>query len=323
MILSLGTFPTPVAAPFREMPRLVVKHDDLTGELYGGNKLRKLEHLVGAATQAGAKRLVTLGAVGSHHVLATTLYGRREGFEVDAVLVSQPASAHAEDNVRVSLALGLRAHAAPAWALAPPLVASLLGRDAFFVPLGGSSAAGSLGFVAAARELAAQVRAGELAEPDVIVVASGSGGTVAGLAVGLELEGLRTRVIGVAVSDPVIVLRLMALRLARATSRAAGLDRRAAARASARITIEGRYLGRGYGWPTEEGARATPLAAAGGVALDPTYTAKAFACAADLVRADPRRNVVYWHTLGAKGALPRIPQGDVPARIRRLLSPTG
>ena len=85
----------------------------------------------------------------------------------------------------------------------PPLVASRLARlgsDAYFVPLGGSNATGTLAFVDAASELAGQVRRGETPEPDVIVVASGSGGTVAGLAVGLEKERLRTRVIGVAVS---------------------------------------------------------------------------------------------------------------------------
>lgn len=320
MILSLGVFPTPVSVPLAEMPRLVVKRDDLASDIYGGNKLRKLERLLGAATQAGAKRIVTLGAVGSHQVVATTIYGRREGFEVEAVLVSQPASEHAEANVHAALALGLRAHTAAAWALAPPLVASRLGRDAYFVPLGGSSALGSLGFVDAAAELAGQVARGETPEPDVIVVASGSGGTVAGLAVGLEKAGLRSRVVGVAVSPPVPFLRIMTSRLARATAKLAGLDRASASRAVARITIDGRWLGRGYGHRTDAGTEAIAIAARGGLVLEPTYTAKAFACALDMVRKDASRQVLYWHTLGASSTAHLARAESLPSSIARLLT---
>lgn len=322
MRVHLGDFPTPVSAPFPDRPRLAVKRDDLASTVYGGNKLRKLEHLLGDAKAKGKRRLVTMGAVGSHQVVATALFGAREGFEVEAVLVSQPFSTHAEANVRASLALGLRAHAAPAWALAPPLVASRLGRDAYFVPLGGSNALGSLGFVAAASELAAQVRAGETPEPDVIVVASGSGGTVAGLAVGLEKEGMKTRVIGVAVSPPVIFLRLTTARLARATARAAGLDRAAASRAAARITIDGRFLGAGYGHRTDAGSNAMAIAMRVGLDLEPTYTAKAFACALDRVRHHPEEQVLYWHTLGTLGTLgsPAIgAASELPGRVHKLL----
>ena len=117
MRLRLGEFPTPVTSPFPDLPRLAVKRDDLASDLYGGNKLRKLERLLGDAKARGKKRIVTMGAVGSHQVVATALFGAREGFEVEAVLVSQPFSTHAEANVRAALALGLRAHAgARAWA---------------------------------------------------------------------------------------------------------------------------------------------------------------------------------------------------------------
>ena len=84
--------------------------------------------------------------------------------------------------------------------------------DTYFVPLGGSNALGSLGFVDAANEIAGQVAAGVMPEPDVVVVAMGSGGTAAGLAVGFEAAGMRTRVVGVAISQPVPVLSAMARR---------------------------------------------------------------------------------------------------------------
>src|SRR6478672_9992546 len=86
--LSLGRFPTPVGRLDGLVPpsvELWVKHDDASGSVYGGNKVRKLEFLLGEARASGARRLVTLGAIGSHHVLATAVYGGRAGFLVDAV----------------------------------------------------------------------------------------------------------------------------------------------------------------------------------------------------------------------------------------------
>jgi len=292
--LPLGTYPTPVEPG---PSGLSIKRDDLTSDLYGGNKVRKLELLLAAAREAGKTRLLTVGAVGSHQVVACAVYGAREGFRVDAVLVPQPASPHAELNLRVALAHGLHATGCPAWSLAPAYIASRWGGDAYFVPLGGSNALGSLGFIDAAEELAAQVRAGQLPEPDVAVVALGSGGTAAGLAVGFEQAGLRTRVIGVAVAPPTPVLRHLARRLAQKTAALAGLPVGVGVRAAKRIEVEGQWMGRGYGYATEAGEAATEVARRAGLTLDMTYTSKAFASA--LARAESAKpgEVLYWHTL--------------------------
>jgi D-cysteine desulfhydrase len=318
--IALGTYPTPVE---RHEAGLWVKRDDRTSDLYGGNKVRKLELLLGAAREAGKTRILTLGAVGSHQVVATAVYAEREGFEADAVLVAQPTSPHAELNLRVALAHGLRATACPAWSLAPAYVASRWGRDAYFVPLGGSNALGSLGFVEAAHELAAQVRAGELPEPDVVVVAMGSGGTAAGLAVGFEQAGLKTRVLGVAVAPPTPVLRHLARRLAQKTAAAAGSSIAIGVRAAKRIDVDGGFIGRGYGHPTEEGSAAMETARRGGLILDATYTAKAFACA--LARAKcGGEEVLYWHTLSTASLHALLPEGEallLPRALAALLKP--
>lgn len=305
---------------------LWVKRDDRTSDFYGGNKVRKLEVLLAAARDAGRSRVVTVGAAGSHQVVATSLYGAREGFSVEAVLVAQPHSLHAELNLRVALAHGLRAHACPAWGLAPAYVAAQLGRDAYFIPLGGSNPLGSLGFVDAARELAAQVRAGELAEPDVVVVALGSGGTAAGLAVGFEEAGMKTRVLGVAVAPPSPVLRHLSRRLAQKTAVVAGLPRSAAVRAAKRVDVDGAWIGRGYGHATDEGRRSVELAASAGLTLDDTYTAKAFACALTLARASGRgegREVLFWHTLSSAPLEPLLAESlahePLPGPLARLL----
>ncbi len=294
--IRIGAYPTPIQ--HFGAAGLWIKRDDRVSDLYGGNKVRKLEHLLGGARAAGKTRLLTLGAAGSHQVVATALYGKREGFTVEAVLVPQPSSEHARQNLRAALAQGLRATVASSWPAAPAVVASRLGRDAYFVPLGGSNALGSLGFVEAAKELAVQVAEGAMPEPDVVVVAMGSGGTAAGLAVGLELAGMRTRVVGVAISQPVAVLGAMARRVAAKTAELVGLSRGARGRAIARIEVDKRWLGRGYGHSTREGEAAAREAERAGVTLDVTYTAKAFACALDLARAK-ERVVLYWHTLSS------------------------
>jgi 1-aminocyclopropane-1-carboxylate deaminase/D-cysteine desulfhydrase-like pyridoxal-dependent ACC family enzyme len=335
--LELGSYPTPVErirALSTAASELWVKRDDLTSDVYGGNKVRKLELFFGAAREAGKSRILTIGAAGSHQVVATAIFGARHGFEVEAVLVPQPGSAHARENLRVAVAHGLRANVAPAWALGPPLVMARLARrrgDTFFIPLGGSSPLGTLAFVDAGRELAAQVRAGQMPEPDVAVVALGSGGTAAGLAVAFEETGLRTRVVGVAVSRPVSALAAMARRLAGASAVAAKLSADVGERAARRLEVTSAFLGKGYGHATRAGEEATAAAAAlpatgparvaaaaGGLALDATYTAKAFACALDRVRDGSDRTVLYWHTLSSAPLDPRgVARAPLEARLER------
>lgn len=322
-----STLPTRVEAlPGLSRPgtALWIKHDDESGSPYGGNKVRKLVHVLEDARARGAHRLVTVGAVGSHHVLATTLYGAAAGFEVEAVLVPQPRTPHVVANVRAGLAHGLRALPVGSYAMVPLRIAPrLLAKGSYLVTLGGSSVVGSMGYVDGARELAAQVREGAMPEPDVVVVALGSGGTAAGLAAGLELEGLRTRVVGVCVSKPAWLLGLMARRLARRCVHRAGGH--ATWRAIAdRLAIDGRYVGRGYGFATEAGDRATAAAASAGIALDPTYTAKAFAAALDRVASGGVQTVLYWHTLSSAPMAPLLAaaprEEELDPRVRRLLA---
>lgn len=311
--MRLGRYPTPVD---QVAERLWIKRDDRVAEPYGGNKVRKLERFFDAAEAEGKRRILTMGAAGSHQVLATAIYGRARGFEVEAVLVPQPSTVHAVDNLRIALGHGLAGVPAPAWSVAPAIVATRLRRDTYFIPLGGSNVTGSLGYVEAGRELAKQIGEGALPEPDVVVVALGSGGTAAGLAVGLEEARLRTRVVGVAVSHPARVLAVMASRLARDTARAAGV----APRAAARLEVDRRWVGRGYGYFTRDAQEAIADARDLGVELDPTYTAKAFACALARVRAGEER-VLFWHTLSTQPLEPLLEGApeELPRALAKLL----
>ncbi|CAN5207645.1 pyridoxal-phosphate dependent enzyme [soil metagenome] len=321
--LVFGSYPTPVERmDGLSTPRstLWVKRDDKTSALYGGNKVRKLEHLVAEAKRRGKKRILTIGAAGSHHVLATALFAAREGLAVDAVVVPQRYTAHVGMNLRADLAAGATLRPTWGYVTVPFAVAAAWTRESYFVPMGGSNVIGSMGYVSAAEELADQVRAGVLPEPDVAVVTLGSGGTVAGLAAGFAKVGLKTRVIAVVVAGPAFVGAWMASRLARSCYvRAGGTDRATMKR---RILATSKYLGGGYGIPSAEGDSATARAKAHGLALDPTYTAKCFAAALDVVARGEHRNVLYWHTLSSAPMAPLLEnapaEADLDPRLRKL-----
>jgi 1-aminocyclopropane-1-carboxylate deaminase/D-cysteine desulfhydrase-like pyridoxal-dependent ACC family enzyme len=304
--LQLGRYPTPVlrvASLSRPGSDLWVKRDDLTHEVYGGNKVRKLEYLLAEAIARRVRRVVTVGAVGSHHVLATTYFGMRAGLGVEAVLVPQPSTPHVLEVLRADLGLGLRAFPVRSWSAVPFVFGARVAAGAWPIPIGGSSVTGAMGYLQAARELAAQIRGGVLPEPDVCVVALGSGGTAAGLAAGFAAEGLKTRVVGACVSTPPWALRIVALWLVRACARRAGV----AASMAGRLAIDARFLGAGYGHASAGGEDAAAVAQEElGLILDPTYTAKAFASALWHVRARQAKNVLYWHTLSSAPMAPLL-----------------
>lgn len=294
----IGEYPTPVTR-YRE--DLWIKRDDLTAALYGGNKVRKLERLLVAAKEAGKTELLTVGAVGSHHVLATTLFGRRAGFRVTAVLLPQPRTEHVVANLRAGLAAGLRAVPARSYGEAVVRMAMLRRRAegrAYVIPPGGSNVVGTLGFVDAGQELAGQVAAGDLPEPGRVVVALGSGGTAAGLAVAFARAGLRTQVVGVAVAKPPWLLGLAARRLAYQVGAHLGGPRLGRA-AQRHLTMDGSAVGAGYGVATAAGHAACIVARSIPITLDDTYTAKAFACAMATASAAVGP-VLFWHTLSAE-----------------------
>lgn len=298
--LALGDGPTPVRR-LRAVDGVEawVKQDGLFGGPYGGNKVRKLEWVLADARRRGSRTILTIGALGTNHGLATAVYARRLGMGAALVLVDQPV----DDHVRVQLqrlrASGAALHftrSTPRTVAALPfLLARHAGRRGarpvapYYLPVGGSSPLGVLGYVEAGLELGEQVAAGALPEPAHVVVPVGSGGTVAGLALGLRLAGLRSRAVGVVVNDR---LRLDAARTARLAGRAAELLRRRGAALPVGplvrpddVLLARDWLGAGYGRPTAEAADAAALLRdADDLALDPVYAAKAMAGVLGLVR---------------------------------------
>jgi len=319
-MLDFGTYPTPIGCLEQlstATTTLWIKRDDLTHPVYGGSKLRKLGPLLDDAKSRGATKVVTMGAVGSHHVLATGVFGKLVGLSVEAVVLRQPQSPHVLETARASIGQGVVLVPAASYAEAARHLAVCAAAGAYLIPAGGSSLLGTRGLVAAAAELAEQVRAGLLPEPDLIVLPFGSGGTAAGLAAGVVQAGLATRVLAIAVAEPVKVFehkaRELAQELALPSSRVAVLER---------LEVDRRYLGDGYGRPTHASEHATREAARENLILDDTYTAKAFAAALDRVALGNERHVLFWHTLSSAALAPlliRAPGAhELASEIRQL-----
>jgi 1-aminocyclopropane-1-carboxylate deaminase/D-cysteine desulfhydrase-like pyridoxal-dependent ACC family enzyme len=313
--MPLGAYPTPVELLPKELrlgSPLWVKRDDLTNATYGGNKVRKLERILEHLKQRDVRSIVTVGAAGSHHALATALFARDAGIRVTAVLVPQPSTAHVLDNLRVTASLA-RVVPVPSFAHAAAAVVDEVACGAFYIPPGGSTADSSLAYAAAAKELLAQVARGLLPPPEVVVVPLGSGGTAAGLAAGFAHVGARVRVVAVLVSEPRTWVVRRVRRLAKRALAAMSGDE-----GGLSLSIEEGYLGGGYGAPTGEAEAALKLGAEAGLTLDLTYTAKTFAAA---TRVDARGPVVFWNTLSSAPLAPLLErsQGELSAELRALL----
>lgn len=293
-----------------------VKRDDQTHPVYGGNKVRKLAMLLAEARARGATDLVLVGAAGSNHVLATTVHGRALGFAVTAFVVPRPHSPEAEQSLRAAAALGCQlVPTRNEWAAVPRVAHELLrlklrGRRPWFIPPGGSSSVGALGYVHAVEELARQHTDGQLPWPDVMVCVLGSGGTVAGLAAGVRAVGRPCRVVGVGVWSAWASNRTALTWMARRTL---ALARGPGRTAPPELEVDLGQLGAGYGHPTEAALEAQALFARDGVVLDTTYTAKAAAGLLALARTDPSpRRFLFWHSLSSAPLGPLLGSGGLP-----------
>lgn len=281
-----------------------IKHDNLTGKLYGGNKVRKLEYLLKRAADKKRTRIATFGTVGSNHALATALYARELGFDCTCFLTHQTKTPLVPATLNMHIKNGteiVRYGGSYAKRMAT-LRKYLWGRNVWVVPGGGSSWLGAVGFVNAGLELAEQVGAGDLPSPDRVYVATGTMGTAAGLAVGLALAGLPAEVHAVRVSVPEIMneekLRRLIAKTALMLKR---LDETIPTDLATRVRIVVRHdcFAGGYAMSDTATDAAVKFAREQmNARLETTYTGKAMAA---LLRDldDPGlagRNLLFWNT---------------------------
>lgn len=282
-----------------------VKREDLLPLAFGGNKLRNLEFLLGAALADGADTLVTSGRRWSNHCRLTAAAGAKAGLAVEVVL-SGPRASTPGPGVRLMTALGATVHQLPTddRAARDAEVARVTrqiearGGRPYAIGVGGTGAVGAWGQVLAATELFDQADATGLTI-DVIVVPTATGGTQAGLIAGAVGRSPTTHVAGVVVARSASELRpTIAAMVSELRARIGG------APATAPIELDETQLGDGYGRPTAEAAQAADLLArTEGILVDPIYTAKALASLVAAVRrgAWDGLRVVFWHAGGLPG----------------------
>ncbi len=294
--LQLGSGPTPVRKleGLRSGPaELWLKDEGAFGDgAWGGNKVRKLEWLLPEAKRRGRRTILTFGGLGTNWGLATARYARAHGLHTALALVDQPVDQHVQEQLARLRDSGASLYFTHTKVRTVASLPRLLSRHSsgsrppLLVPAGGSSPLGTLGYVEVAFEIAAQVHDGALPEPTHIVVPIGSGGTTAGLLLGLRLAGLRTRVLGVVVNDK---LRLDSRTLLGLSQRSARLLRKRGANLGRisltedALTLTRDWLGPGYGHATPESQKARESATGTeGLELDLVYTAKAMAATREM-----------------------------------------
>jgi 1-aminocyclopropane-1-carboxylate deaminase/D-cysteine desulfhydrase-like pyridoxal-dependent ACC family enzyme len=310
----LFALPTPLddavrlrAALGSNAPRILVKRDDAIPFGFGGNKVRKLQLVAAEARACGADTLITVGGVQSNHMRATASTAARLGLR--CVLVANGAPpAPLRANALLDGLLGAELqYVSSREERAPKMreVAERLRRDGrvpYEVPLGASTPLGAAAFARAVGELVAQLPHGVV--PDVIIHASSSGGTQAGLTAGCALHAMPTQVLGVSADDPASAIEAEVRRIIAGLGEMLGANGEELAR-SVHVRADDSFVGDGYGVPTPASQEAQSLAArTEALFVDHTYTAKALAALIAAVRAGRFRadqTIVFWHTGGQVG----------------------
>ena len=284
---------------------IFIKRDDVTPMAMGGNKLRKLEFLAADALREGADTLITAGAIQSNHVRQTAAVAAKLGLNCVALL-ENPIGTRAENyltngnrllldlfNVQIEMCDALTDPAVQLEELATRVEAQ--GFRPYVIPVGGSNALGALGYVESALEIAQQCEGA--VSLSSVVVASGSAGTHAGLAVGLEQLMPDVELIGVTVSRSIADQKPKVVSLQQAVAQQLDVQ------AKADILLWDDYFAPGYGTPNEEGLEAIKLLARlEGILLDPVYTGKAMAGLIDGItqkRFKDEGPILFVHTGGA------------------------
>ncbi|MDZ4180451.1 MAG: pyridoxal-phosphate dependent enzyme [Coriobacteriia bacterium] len=316
--------------------RLWIKRDDLTNVAYGGNKVRKLEFLLGEALAAGCRSVITFGAYGSNHALATAVHARALGLEPHAVLSPQAPGPFAAATLRAHAALRTVIHPIDGWDGRREAVRAIRelgerdGVEPLVIPMGGTNATGAVGYVNAAFELAEQAApsafaatpsAGDFVWPDVVYVPGGTLGTAVGLAIGFaalerasvrpapRVEAIRVtpgEVANIGFAERLVTETLTLLRVHDPAFPGLTLS-------DLGFELRDEFFDPGYGVVTPETTAAVELASDAGVKLETTYTGKALvALLADsaAARLGADKHVLFWDTYHS-GEMP--PPGSTDA----------
>jgi 1-aminocyclopropane-1-carboxylate deaminase/D-cysteine desulfhydrase-like pyridoxal-dependent ACC family enzyme len=325
--ISFGNFPTPLQkldSIGRKFSRnnLFVKCDNCSGNLYGGNKVRKLEYLLADARKQNAKRLITSGFIGSNHALATALYGRKYGFNVTLTLFGIQKGDHVCKNLVADYQSGADIVYYETYDQYQHDLPRLLkqyeyldGTAPYLIPAGGTSPIGVAGYVNAAFELKTQLDTLNINGPITIFVPFGTMGTVAGLTIGLKASGIKGSVVAVSVVPSFVASRKALNELLDDSIRYfTTVD---SSFSHVRICdddymVDNDQFGEGYGISTIKTDRAIELfKQQESIALDSVYSGKAAASFLDYIANNINDDhCIFWNT---KSSVPFTqPEGERP-----------
>ena len=310
---EIGCLPSPVQKlNGLNYPDLWIKRDDLDCPLYGGNKIRKLEFTLAHAIKLNKSQIVTVGALGSNHCLATAILAKKFGLKCSLILFYQPVNARVRKQLLLFKHYGADIHYAGSMqnlAFHFYFLKRFQYPSAYFLAPGGSSVRGTLGFVNAAFELKRQIESGEMPLPERIYIGLGSNGSMAGLILGLKFAGLDIPVYGVRVTRSHLgFVPLVGERGVRALAFSVYKYLKLLKKDIPEIgEIEPRvihdFLGYDYGYKTDKGSAAAQLMKeTNGIELDPVYTAKTFAAVLECIKNNAGNSsakkgpILYWHT---------------------------
>ena len=307
--INLETSPSPVQRlEHFDHDNLWIKRNDMVSSVYGGNKVRRLEFVLGEVIKEKKGRVVTMGGIGTNHGLACAVFCNRLGIDCTLLLFHQPVTKYVLQNL-------LLFHRYGAEMIYDESMEKMAGNfyvdqrerypEAYFLYAGGSSPLGSLGAVNGALELAGQIDQGLMPEPDYIFYPTASNGGMAGLMLGLKFAGLDSTVIGVRVgashmgtlelNTPNTVTKMMEEiydLLKENSGSIPEIEMQPPA-------IFDDYCGEGYGYPTDEGNAAVELfKERENIVLEPVYTGKTCAAILDFIKDPPHSDdtILYWHT---------------------------
>lgn len=312
--VPLAFLPTPVVEAVRlatelgpNPPSLLFKMDDWTGPALGGNKVRKLEFVLGAM-EPGTDALITCGGPQSNHCRVTAAIAAHLGLRCILVINGEPPDPPSGNSLLMRLfgadlrPVESREDRAPAMDEAARDLRAR-GHKPLVIPLGASTPLGSLGYVRAAVELDRQMkeRGGWASRRTTIFLSSSSCGTLAGLALGFTLLGLtHIRLVGVSADVSADEITASTREIASGAAALLGAPEEVP---PGMVVPDDRFVGEGYGIPTPESEEAARIfGGMAGVILDPVYTAKAGAGLLDWIRhgrLEPEDTALFWHTGGA------------------------
>lgn len=301
---------------------LFIKRDDKSNLEYGGNKPRKFEFLLGYALKRKKKHILTMGGIGSNHCVANSMFCKQLGLKSVVFLQNQPLTEHVRKNLLLELYYNAKIiHKKSEFGLAAAMIGYMLTHwCSYLIWAGGSNKIGTIGFVNAAFELKNQIKAEKIPEPDFIFTTTGSSGTTAGLLLGCELAGLKSKIIGVTVSTKQWASRKRVLELAtnclvylrKFDSSIPDVPLKSL---DERLEMNTNYFGGTYGIVTDKGQYAVDLIKkSDNIELETTYTGKTLSGMMGFIDQyrDSLQNktLLFWNTYSSADQSEKIKQMD-------------